>query len=1094
MTANGPPSLRIRVLGGFALEAGGRLIELPTRKACALVTYLACSPGRAHSREKLAALLWGDRGREQTQRSLRQAVFGVRRALPAWAKPALVSDARNVEMNGANVLVDAVELERATLAGSREALSSISELYAGPLFDGIGIDESGFEEWLSAERRRLHELAVSGLSRLAEHHASAGQLELAIRTLLHVLRLEPWAEPEHRSLMCWYVRQGRRRAALSHYESLARMLETELGAAPELATQALYRDVLDGRLAPNADRTVSRGAEATSGAPLSLQTFATRAPATPQFIGRVDALRKLRQLLDGAFLGTPRALVVWGDAGVGKSRLVEEGALMAVERCAIVVRGRCFESERVLPLAPWAELLRGSPQLFADGFWDSLPDGLRVELSRLVSYGEHAESTGAGPGGDVLRLFDAVCRLLVHGTRNAPVLFILDDLQWADPLSMRLLSFVARRIPSDAPFLLLLTARRDELADATFLLSALGEIEREGRLERLVLEPLSETETAALVGALQGSSERPPISPEQGSRIWSMSEGNPFVVVEAFSAISGDGAPMTLSREVPDRVKELISARFGRQSAVARDLIGLAATVGRTFEYRLLEQASGRSPPEVLAAVEQLIAARIFQRAHHGLYFAHDRLREVAYGALLPERRYALHSAVAHAIEALGDDGSSGWYGRLAIHFRLAGEHGAAVRYLILSADEAARKYGLDEALSALSLAHELADRLPMEKRAENHVEIAVREASCLAYLGRFTEIPNLLERQQSWLVELDRPELTSRVHFWFGLAYSNQGNRNAATKHITRAMVEADRAGDLLTGGRARGLFAYEKAFAGDFAGGIRIGLEAIEMATAVNDEPEYLGLGWMNLGLNYMWRGDCSRALDAFERSERIAESAGVTRIQAMMLAFRGLVYGYCEELETALELGLRAMKLAPDPVTSLAAAISLSRTQVAAGRYDDAVAILENLIRVTEVFNMRGLQGVAVSILADAQLHKGDVELAAALSERALAVLQQSDDPRAVGIALCIASRCAGTRGRYSEAKRNLVKARRIFHSIGARLDLAQARLTGAWISMREGKDCSSRKWLLAAAALFDELGLHKPAERARLAAADDVLALP
>src|SRR5262245_52858318 len=152
--------ISLRLLGGFAVHADGRPRALPARKAQAMLAYLALRAGRAHPRETLTSLLWGDTGDKQARQSLRQTIFRLRRTLGAGRDPALVAQGGTITLNPGAVEVDVTTFEKLVRRGTPEALESATALCQGPLLDGLKVSEPEFDDWLQAERARLHELAV----------------------------------------------------------------------------------------------------------------------------------------------------------------------------------------------------------------------------------------------------------------------------------------------------------------------------------------------------------------------------------------------------------------------------------------------------------------------------------------------------------------------------------------------------------------------------------------------------------------------------------------------------------------------------------------------------------------------------------------------------------------------------------------------------------------------------------------------------------------------------------------------------------------------------------------------------------------------
>src|SRR5215813_13158642 len=236
--------LELKLLGGFEarLQAGPALV-LPTQKTQALLAYLALPIGRSHPREKLATLLWGDMQHAQARGNLRNALSRIRKILPKAVRASLVIDGASVSLDPSAVHVDVARFERLLADGSTDALRQIAACYRGDLLAGLVLSERPFEEWLTAERERLHELAIQGLGRMLAYQQQAGDHEVAVQTGLRLLALDPLQEPVHRAVMSLYGRLDRRQAALRQYQLCVDALKRELNARPDAETTDLYEQI-----------------------------------------------------------------------------------------------------------------------------------------------------------------------------------------------------------------------------------------------------------------------------------------------------------------------------------------------------------------------------------------------------------------------------------------------------------------------------------------------------------------------------------------------------------------------------------------------------------------------------------------------------------------------------------------------------------------------------------------------------------------------------------------------------------------------------------------------------------------------------------
>jgi len=335
--------VKLTLLGGFQAQLGADApLALPTRKTQALLAYLALPLGQAHSRDKLATLLWGDMPDAQARGNLRHALSRIRKTLPAGARHGLILDGPTVALDPSVVDVDVAQFERLIADGQPPALEQIGGLYRGDLLAGLALTERPFEEWLTSERERLHELAMQGLGRLLTHQQRAGADEPAVQTSLRLLALDPLQEPVHRTLMRLYARLGRREAALRQYQLCVDALKRELRTSPEAETNQLHQEILRSR-SSRPDRAPVAGPAGGDPAPgptadllaaavaaLPEAPTPTNLPApTSELIGRAAALAEVTELL-----GVHRLVTLIGAAGIGKTRLGLEVARRLLPDCA----------------------------------------------------------------------------------------------------------------------------------------------------------------------------------------------------------------------------------------------------------------------------------------------------------------------------------------------------------------------------------------------------------------------------------------------------------------------------------------------------------------------------------------------------------------------------------------------------------------------------------------------------------------------------------------------------------------------------------------------------------------------------------------
>ena len=464
--------LEVRVLGGLSAAVDGRPVELPAdARARELLARLALSPG-PHPRSALAGRLRPDVPEDSARKTLRNALYELRRALGPAGGDALVVTGQSVGLAD-SVRVDVLEFRRRVAGGELEAAADA----------GNGELLAGFEGDWALRARDEHAVELAGvLAALAARAEDAGDLPAAVAWARRRLDVEPLAEAAHRELIRLLALDGDRPAALTAARAMSERLRTELGIPPSAATRALVEDVRRGRIA--------RPAEA--GAPALPAALA--AAERPE--GREPALARLERAWADARSGPLRFALVTGEPGIGKSTLAGELARRVHAGGGAVLLGRCDE-HALVPFQPWIEALEGLLDALPDAdadHWLTAHDGA---LTRLLPARGAAQAPPEGPRERYLA-FELVRALLEDVAAARPVLLVLDDVHWADADSLALLRHVARSAPG-ARMLVLLCARATELEPA--VAQALAELRRAG--------PLVSVDLAGLDDARGGRAPRP---------------------------------------------------------------------------------------------------------------------------------------------------------------------------------------------------------------------------------------------------------------------------------------------------------------------------------------------------------------------------------------------------------------------------------------------------------------------------------------------------------------------------------------------------------------------------------------------------------
>ena len=687
----GMAELHIELLGGCSARSNGDVPSLlPTRKSQALLAYLAVPAGRFHAREKLTAMFWGETPEVQARQSFRQALLSIRRTLGGGPRPILLAQNGAVALDAEAVTVDVALLEAALAAGTTEGLERAAALYKGEFLAGLNLNEQAFEEWRAVERERLNGLAVKALTGLVDRQAPETP-EAAIQTARRLLAIDPSQERMHRALMRLLLRQGQRAAALKQYQLCVGWFERELGVEPEEETRQLYRDILR-----SGGPGTSRLQAASSPLRRQVNARAEEAPMVGRDLEFGGLNKALTQMLDAG----GRIVLVRGEAGIGKSRLLREFVGQAIPSGVRILAGRCYETEQILPLHAWIDALRGDDTVLNASVRDRLGAAANAQLGRLFpELGKSGEQPVTAPDQYAL-LFDALAQLILELTTEQPAIFILEDLHWCDGLSARFLAFLGRRV-HQLPILVVGSMRPEELVDAPVLAQALKELRAGRQLDEISLGALSQADSVALIQTLLPSDRRGYQSANTVRDIWASSEGNPFIIVESVRSLHHDRSVIRQQPYLTRTVQDFVADRLDRLTEQPRHLVQVAAAIGRDFTFELLARAGRISEADAAIAVEQLVRRHILTAEGERVDFCHDWIRRVAYEQLMPPQRRMLHAAVGEAIEELHHGNKEEIADQLGHHYVQAGDARKAIPCLIQFADMAGRRYALDDALRA---------------------------------------------------------------------------------------------------------------------------------------------------------------------------------------------------------------------------------------------------------------------------------------------------------------------------------------------------------------------------------------------------------
>jgi len=671
--------ITFRTLGGIEiLDASGSQITLRSRKHVGLFLILVGGDSRVYSRSRLCDLFWTSDQRK-SRHSLSQAIYDLTKQLgPIVGR----GPGEDVSIDRGQIEYDVALFEEAVRNGD---LETAIELYDGPFADNlISVGTNEFERWVDSERTRLMRLGEITLRRYVEHCESRGSWGRMCVAALKLAALAPLDEAVHRAFIRALWLNGDAASALRHFEAVSTRLSEELPEGVSAELRQLIERIQNQPSGASSDpRPIDR---------------------EPSFIGRELEFRQLRDAVMRIGKGTS-AMVVSGEAGIGKSRLVKElHRSIRVERIR-VLESRCYQAEEDLPYTPIVDALTPIVREFV-----TEQPNLRRGYSRLAhlfpDLGPN-ETTSTVDSSEAAtwqhQLYEEAASLLTMVAEQEPVVWIVDDVQWIDRASGTLLHYLLRRL-AQSPFLLVFTVRQSGGLDESLFLR-LADMEAKKKAEVIHLKPLSEDQIRNIV---YGAGSFGPEHPASDLAI-RLSRGNPYYALEVLEAAAestewaqsaSDWDPLN-----DERLRKVLNVRVSGLSVASTHLLQAIAVLERHARPRAVATVAGISLSEAARAAEELYARSLVVDDGPRIAFTNDAMREYVYGQMNSMRRTALHFKAGQVLESETTQSP----GSLATHFYHGDDWSRSFGYAMEAACLAQRASGHSEAAHFARIAAEVA-------------------------------------------------------------------------------------------------------------------------------------------------------------------------------------------------------------------------------------------------------------------------------------------------------------------------------------------------------------------------------------------------
>jgi DNA-binding SARP family transcriptional activator len=1086
------PPLRIHLLGGFLLERDGRpLPPIPSAAARSLFAYLVTYRDRRHTRDLLAGTFWPDQSEPSARKRLSQSLWQINTALEGDAAPDPFIEVTHgdIAFNAASDFwLDIAEFERhfgraaggdASEPSQIAALEAAVDAYRGDFLAGF------YDDWISIERQRYQERYLAALERLTALHKGRADYPTALSYARRLTLHDPLRESAHREVMRLCFLLGRANEALQQYDRCVAILGEELGTEPAIETRDLRTQIAE--LRDKGDRPFAP----------TLESPLLQPDRSIPLVGRTTERVAVVRRLEEALVGHGGAVLIEGDGGIGKTRLLQELTEDAQWRGLSVLWAECFEDETLHPFNTLRRALEmGLTPLRLRQLGEILDRADLAELARVVprvrsAFPNLPDLPQLHPDESRDRLHQALRQTLTAlGELNPHVIFF-DDLQWSDEESVAVLTELATALDGSS-ILFCLSYRTTEARERLELWDHLRAIDGLGPSERVVLSALSQDESTRLIEESLGVSAVPgdvaeglffetggnPLFLLETLRTWH-EESRDLVATESETEAGPPRIAPSIGFPVSGGVTQVIARRFASLDDAVRVALESAAVLGRVSDPAIVAQVSGLSRLETLRALDTLVRRGAVVETDDAYEFAHYQMRRVALDGIEPARLGALHHRAGEALEARHPERIED----LARHFSAAEVADKAARYAAAAGHRAAGLGAFDTAVQHYERAASWLER----------AEVQIDEY--FATLGDWEAVLDVLGRrddQRRVIAEMERvaggePRMLAET--WrrraLHLAHAGSHVEAMAAAATARSLIEED--ADPHLRGRVLRTYGMVLGQAGRPAEAIPW-LEAAVAAFA--GDPRAEADAGCDLGSVLIESQEHERATAELLRSlDRYAES-GDLRGVAEATGRLAIVHMEQGDLPTATEFYETALVSCRDIGYRRGEAVNLANLANVLYLRGSISESLQTYRDAGTAFNAIGDRRGAAFVLANAASVRHSIlgdPTAAEDAETALGYFRSEEHPW--GEAFCheILGGIAAREGRFVAAGRHVETAFDLLAGIGHRWLEAHLLRLAAQISLDEGRPEDAGKLIDGAIAICDDLGLDDVAPTVRSVAA-------
>ncbi len=698
---------------------------------------------------------------------------------------------------------------------------------------------------------------------------------------------------------------------------------------------------------------------------LSAKKEPVKTHGKPEFraalIGRDSEMAQLSDAVEKLKKGKGSIISIIGDVGTGKSRLVEEFKSSLIPHEIQWFEGHCYTYTQNTTYYPLTDLLSRAWNIKEGDLLENIKNKVVFSIRSLMGAKEdivpyvsslysiqHPEFDRISPESRKAGLYEAVNEIIANLCRRGPTIICIEDLHWADPSSIELLKSII--FGHQHPALFLCVSRP---AFSTFT----------GKTQEIVLKDLKPEDAQKMVESILKSKDIPA---ELKNYVLSKMEGNPFYIEEIVVSLLETNALVKrngkwcvdkpiLTENIPPTVQGVISARLDRLEPFTKKILQEASVIGRSFPYDILKRTTELKEhiDESLSGLERmdLIQTKAVE-PNLEYIFKHVITQEVVYNELLKKERQRIHEKTGRVMEELFQERLSDFYESLAFHYKNGPSGTKAVEYLVKSAEKSLARYALDEAHQHYKEAFNIVKGISERSKEETAllVDILIQWAVIFYRRCHFYELIDLLKDHESMVISLGDGERSGMFYARIGAAMNWSNKLPEALSYLRKALEIGEQIGNEKVIASAYTFLPWCYADLGMLDEAIECGRKAQELESYKTD-PDFFRHISFYIGFARYFRGD---VVESKEIGERILEFAKMhLRSECLSdgylcLTFSDLVSG---DFLSAIDNIKKSYHFALDPLIKITATTIWGMSCVAAGKYQDAQKILDELTVLTD-----------------------------------------------------------------------------------------------------------------------------------------------